>query len=59
MERSIINWCQINKQRVARLKIHFDPNERKYFIWPQSVEWFFENRPTRIVYQARHGGRVA
>ncbi len=37
-ERSIINWCQVNKQGVARLENYFDPNERKYFISPQSVE---------------------
>ncbi len=59
MERSIINCCQINRQGVARPEIYFDPNVRKYFISPRSVEWFFENRLTRIVYQVRHGGRVA
>ena len=37
-ERSIINWCQPNAQGVARLHAYFDPNERKYFITPQSVE---------------------
>src|SRR5438552_705408 len=37
-ERSIINWCQLNVQGVARLDAYFDPNERKYFITPQSVE---------------------
>ena len=37
-ERSIINWCQVNKMGVARLDNYFDPNERKYFISPQSVE---------------------
>ena len=37
-ERSIINWCQFNAQGVARLNAYFDPNERKYFITPQSVE---------------------
>ena len=37
-ERSIINWCQPNRQGVARLDSYFDPNERKYFITPQSVE---------------------
>ena len=37
-ERSIINWCQPNKQGIARLDNYFDPNERKYFISPQSVE---------------------
>jgi len=37
-ERSIVNWCQFNPQGVARLDAYFDPNERKYFITPQSVE---------------------
>jgi hypothetical protein len=37
-ERSIINWCQPNKLGVVRLDNYFDPNERKYFISPQSVE---------------------
>jgi hypothetical protein len=36
-ERSIINWCQINRQGIARLDAFFDTNERKYFITPQSV----------------------
>ena len=37
-ERSIINWCQPNKSGVARLDCYFDPNDRKYFVTPQSVE---------------------
>ncbi len=37
-ERSITNWCQPNRAGVARLDAYFDPNERKYFITPQSVE---------------------
>src|ERR1019366_10750177 len=37
-ERSIINWCQPNKMGIPRLDCYFDPNERKYFITPQSVE---------------------
>jgi hypothetical protein len=36
-ERSIINWCQANRNGVARLDCYFDPNERKYFITPESV----------------------
>lgn len=36
-ERSIINWCQKNRQGVARLDAFFDTNERKYFITSQSV----------------------
>ncbi len=37
-ERSIVNWCQPNKDGMARLDSYFDPNERKYFITSQSVE---------------------
>ena len=37
-ERSIINWCQPNCQGIARLDSYYDPNERKYYITPQSVE---------------------
>jgi hypothetical protein len=37
-ERSIVNWCQPNRTGIARLDSYFDPNERKYFISPQSVE---------------------
>lgn len=37
-ERSIINWCHPNKLGVCRLDAYFDPNERKHFITPQSVE---------------------
>jgi hypothetical protein len=37
-ERSITNWCQPNRQGISRLDSYFDPNERKYFITPESVE---------------------
>jgi hypothetical protein len=37
-ERSIINWCQPNRQGIPRLDSYFDPNERRYYITPQSVE---------------------
>ena len=37
-ERSITNWCQQNRTGVARLDAYYDPNERKYFMSPQSVE---------------------
>jgi len=37
-ERSITNWCQPNRTGVARLDAYFDPNERKYYISPQSIE---------------------
>ena len=36
-ERSIINWCQPNRQGISRLDSFFDTNERKYFITGQSV----------------------
>jgi len=37
-ERSVTNWCQMNAQGIARLDAYYDPNERKYYITPQSVE---------------------
>lgn len=37
-ERSIVNWCQANAQGVARLDAYYDPNERKYYITPQSAD---------------------
>lgn len=37
-ERSVINWCQPNRQGITRLDSYYDPNERKYYITPQSVE---------------------
>lgn len=37
-ERSIINWCQPNRQGIARLDAFFDENARKYYLTPQSVE---------------------
>lgn len=37
-ERSITNWCRATAQGMARLDAHFDPNDRKYYITPQSVE---------------------
>jgi len=37
-ERSIINWCQPNRQGISRLDSYYEPNDRKYYITPQSVE---------------------
>ena len=37
-ERSIVNWCLLNRTGIARLDSYFDPNERRYYISPQSVE---------------------
>ncbi|SUS08819.1 conserved hypothetical protein [uncultured Defluviicoccus sp.] len=37
-ERSIINWCQPNRQGIARLDAFFDENAHKYYLTPQSVE---------------------
>jgi hypothetical protein len=37
-ERSITNWCRPNKTGIARLDAYLDPNERKYFITPESAE---------------------
>jgi hypothetical protein len=37
-ERSITNWCTVNKDGLSRLACHFDPNDRRYWITPESVE---------------------
>ena len=36
-ERSIINWCRLNRHGIARLDAFFDENEGRYYITPQSV----------------------
>ena len=36
-ERSIINWCRLNRHGVARLDSFFDENEGRYYITRQSV----------------------
>jgi hypothetical protein len=47
-ERSVVNWCQLNSQGIARLDAYFDPNERKYFITPQSVEGAIAEEKAKI-----------
>lgn len=37
-ERSITNWCQLNRQGVSRLDCYFEENDHKYFITPESVD---------------------
>jgi len=37
-ERSIVNWCQPNRQGIARLDAFFDMNDRRWFITLGSVE---------------------
>ncbi len=54
-ERSILNWCQPNRQGVARLDCYFDPNERKYYITPQSVEAVIQEE----VHRASRNGDAA
>jgi len=51
-ERSIINWCQANKMGVCRLDNYFDPNERKYFISPQSVELVIQEKKAKAAKSA-------
>jgi hypothetical protein len=46
-ERSIVNWCQPNKMGIARLDCYFDPNERKYYLTPESVERAIEEEKSR------------
>jgi len=47
-ERSIINWCQPNRQGITRLDSYYDPNERKYYITPQSVEAVMQEEIQRV-----------
>jgi len=47
-ERSITNWCQPDRNGVSRLDCYFDPNERKYYITPQSVERAIEEEKSKI-----------
>jgi hypothetical protein len=47
-ERSIINWCQPNRQGITRLDSYYDPNERKYYITPQSVEAVIQEETQRL-----------
>ena len=47
-ERSIINWCQPNRQGITRLDCYFDPNERKYYLTPQSVETVIQEEIQKV-----------
>jgi hypothetical protein len=47
-ERSVVNWCQPNKDGVARLDAYFDPNERRYFIAPNSVAHAIEEEKQKL-----------
>lgn len=46
-ERSIVNWCHRNRQGLARLDAYYDPNERRYYITPQSVNAVIEEERAR------------
>jgi hypothetical protein len=46
-ERSITNWCQPNRTGIARLDSYFDPNERKYYITPHSIELAIEEEKAK------------
>ncbi len=46
-ERSIINWCQPNRQGVSRLDAFFDANERRYFITRESIGRAIEEERSR------------
>ena len=37
-ERSITNWCGPNRQGISRLDCYLEPNEKRYFITPQSID---------------------
>jgi len=46
-ERSIINWCQVNRQGIARLDAFLDTNERRYYITPESITRAIEEERSR------------
>jgi len=46
-ERSITNWCLPNRDGVPRLDSYFDPNERRYFITPESVRLAIEEEKAK------------
>jgi hypothetical protein len=47
-ERSITNWCQPDKNGISRLDCYFDPNERKYFVTPESVDRAIQEERAKI-----------
>jgi hypothetical protein len=48
-ERSVTNWCQPDRNGVAKLDCFYDHNERKYYITPQSVERAIEEEKSKII----------
>src|SRR5689334_1680094 len=46
-ERSITNWCKPDANGVSRLDCYLDPNERKFYITPQSVERAIEEEKSK------------
>src|ERR1700733_15247800 len=48
-ERSIINWCQPNRQGITRLDSYYEPNERKYYITLHSVEAVIQEEIQRAI----------
>ena len=57
-ERSIVNWCQPNRQGISRLDSYYDPNERKYFITPQSVEAAISEEKAKAAAKTQPGPEV-
>lgn len=51
-ERSIVNWCQRDAQGLGKLDAYYDPNERKYFITPESAERAIQEEKAKA---AKHG----
>lgn len=57
-ERSVVNWCQPNRQGVARLDAYFDPNERKYYLTEESVERAIAEEKTKAIRTPEHSETV-
>ncbi|NIV99080.1 hypothetical protein GWN26_07975, partial [Candidatus Saccharibacteria bacterium] len=47
-ERTILSWCQPNKQGITKLNCYFDPADRKWFLTPSSVDMAIKEEQNRL-----------
>ncbi len=52
-ERSIINWCNPNRQGMTRLDCYYEENEGKYYITPISVERVIAEEQNKLKIKAK------
>ncbi len=55
-ERSIVNWCRPNRLGVARLDAYYDPNDRRYYLTPQSVELAIQEEKAKAAQRGQSPG---